>query len=1175
MRNQHLARRLLRRLLGPAVLAFSLLGSSPSDAQPRQPVIKFVFPQGGQRGQTMEATVSGTDLQGANAVRVTGAGVTANVVKVENPATVRISVAIAQDAEVGERDIRVITPAGGASSRFRFFVGDLPEINEKEPNSLESQAQPLESLPIRVNGQILSSDRDIFRLTAKAGQTLVFEVQARKLLPYIADAVPGWLEACLTLYDGDGKELKSVDNFRFNPDPVLIHNVQKDGEYLIEVRDIIYRGRADFVYRLTVGLSPYITHIFPLGWQRNSDAHVELHGVNLPTQRLTFKIPADDPPLHFVRVNQNGMTSNTLPFAVGDTGESREAEPNDSIQQANRVAVPVAVNGRIQRSGDADYFRFGAKKGERLIVEVQARRLDSPLDSIITLFNSQGGELREQDDTDMGDPLLTHHADSRLDYTFPSDGDYVVRIRDIQAKGGEEYAYRLHIAAPRPDFTLRTIPDNPRAGQSDTAMVTVKALRKDGFNGEITVAVQNLPAGFVTSPAVIPAGQSQMRLTITAPPDAAVALLAPTIVGTATIGEQAVSRKAVGAEDIMQAFSLRHDVPTKEFLVAVIESAFFTLSTDIPTTEVRDVRQESQIPVVVKASRKGLKAAVEQAEAEKKAADETLAKVKEDLAKAKTGYAAAEKAAKEAEAAAASAKTAATNAAAKQANAEKAAAAKRQQAVAAKKKRDDLVAQRQKPAEAKVAVATKAVTEATTAKAASDKTLAGAKAAMDPSQQALQAAEKAAREAEAAAKTIAEDAGKSAEEKKKAADEAAAKRKAAGAAKTALTQAQKNHRQAQTQVQAAVKKLAEGESQKKAAEQALANVKNQVAAATQAHDAAEKAAKRAETAAATAKVEADKARATQVAAEKAAPEKRKLAGEAKARQDQLTNDEKAANTRSAAVKKSTDAINAKAKLDIKLTADALPRGVTFKPASIPADKSEVTVTLAVTNQAAVGLRQNIVITGTVGSGNDTTVHVAPALPIKVLVSVAALTKAAATKRQQANDAKKKLDDLVQKQQKPAEAKLAAAAKAVSDATTAKAATDKALAEAKAATATAQQADQASEKAAKEAEAAGKAIAEDAAKSEEEKKKAADEAAAKRKAAGQAKTAVTQAQKKEQKTQSQANTAVKKLAEAEARKKAAEQALANVKNQVAAATGVYQAADKAAKEAETEAAKAKA
>jgi hypothetical protein len=175
-------------------------------------------------------------------------------------------------------------------------------------------------------------------------------------------------------------------------------------------------------------------------------------------------------------------------------------------------------------------------------MEVQARRLGSPLDSIITLFNSQGGQLAEQDDSDMGDPLLTHHADSRLDYTFPSDGDYVLRIQDAQGRGGEECAYRLHIVPPRPDFSLRTVPDNPRLGQTDSVPVTVKALRQDGFNSEIDLTVQNLPKGFVASKAVIPAGQSETRLTITAPPDAPVGLASPTIVGTATLGEQTAGK---------------------------------------------------------------------------------------------------------------------------------------------------------------------------------------------------------------------------------------------------------------------------------------------------------------------------------------------------------------------------------------------------------------------------------------------------------------------------------------------------------------------------------------------------------------------------------------------------------------------------------------------------------
>jgi hypothetical protein len=99
---------------------------------------------------------------------------------------------------------------------------------------------------------------------------------------------------------------------------------------------------------------------------------------------------------------------------------------------------------------------------------------------------------------------------------------------------------------------------------------------------------------------------------------------------------------------------------------------------------------------------------------------------------ANSDYAAAEKAAKEAEVAVAPAKTAAEQAAAEQRSAEQAAAAKRQQANEAKKKADDLIGNLQKPAEANLSAAIKAVTDATNAKAATDKALADAKAAALP-----------------------------------------------------------------------------------------------------------------------------------------------------------------------------------------------------------------------------------------------------------------------------------------------------------------------------------------------------------------------------------------------------------------------------------------------------------
>ena len=446
-----------------------------------------------RKGRTFQATVNGTNLQATTGIHVTGKGVTASMAQavlpqgyvaaqlavVRDPAlsklvwcsdyfspkstSIRISVTIAPDAELGERDLRVVGPSG-LSNRYRFFVGDLPEINEVEPNSEKSQAQRIESLPILINGQIMEANRDFFRFSAKAGQTIVCDVFARRILPYIADASPGWFDACLTLYDADGKRLQYVDDFRFRPDPLLIFHVDKDGDYILEIRDVVYRGRADFVYRLSIGALPYITDIYPLGCQRGSTAEIELHGVNLPAKKITRAVSADSPPLLQVGVTDAGSASNTLPFAVGDLKEVNEVEPNDSLEQAQKVEVPVVINGRIDKPGDVDYYAFNVEKGQELVMEVHARRLESPLDSVLTLFNAKGQELAENDDTvDLDFPLVTHHADSRLRFTFPAAGTYFLRLKDIQGHGGEAYAYRLTIAPPRPDFALRVTPDNMRS----------------------------------------------------------------------------------------------------------------------------------------------------------------------------------------------------------------------------------------------------------------------------------------------------------------------------------------------------------------------------------------------------------------------------------------------------------------------------------------------------------------------------------------------------------------------------------------------------------------------------------------------------------------------------------------------------------------------------------------
>ena len=138
------------------------------------------------------------------------------------------------------------------------------------------------TLPVTVNGQIMPGGVDRYRFTAHKGQRLVVVVSARRLIPYLADAVPGWFQAAVAIYDADGNELAYADHYRFHPDPVLHCKIPKNGQYVLEIRDSLYRGREDFVYRIAVGELPFVTGIFPLGGQtgKQTDCRLARTGIS-------------------------------------------------------------------------------------------------------------------------------------------------------------------------------------------------------------------------------------------------------------------------------------------------------------------------------------------------------------------------------------------------------------------------------------------------------------------------------------------------------------------------------------------------------------------------------------------------------------------------------------------------------------------------------------------------------------------------------------------------------------------------------------------------------------------------------------------------------------------------------------------------------------------------------
>jgi hypothetical protein len=383
----------------------------------------------------------------------------------------------------------------------------------------------------------------------------VVAVSARALTPYLADAVPGWFQAVVTLFDGNGHEIGFCDDYRFSPDPVFHFQVPADGEYVVEIRDSIYRGREDFVYRVSIGEFPFITSAFPLGGPAGSKATVDVTGWNLPSNRITMNV-GSKPGVYPVVLRSGQLESNRVLFAADTLPERVEREPNNAVKDAQAVSLPAIVNGRIDQPGDADVFSFRGRAGEAIVAEVNARRLGSPLDSVLDLTDARGQRVAHNDDCeDKGAALLTHHADAYRPRCPPK---ACLRLGDVQRKGGSEYAYRLRVSPPRPDFELRVSPSTIGAAGGTNAPVAVTAIRKDGFGGDISLALRDAPAGFTVSGGVIPGGQSSVRITFTPPPVATREPVSVRLEGRATINGQSVAHEAVAADDRMQAFAYHH-----------------------------------------------------------------------------------------------------------------------------------------------------------------------------------------------------------------------------------------------------------------------------------------------------------------------------------------------------------------------------------------------------------------------------------------------------------------------------------------------------------------------------------------------------------------------------------------------------------------------------------------
>jgi len=519
-----------------AAAALAALFGIGGPAAAQVPSVTAVFPPGGQIGATATVSVTGGNLQGATKVLLSGEGVEAQLKDTSNAAALPVELKIAPNALPGLREVRVVTPRG-TSNAGRIWIGGYPEINEADNNNTLATAQKLEKIPVTVNGQVNGGeDVDAYTFQANAGDTYVFDLVGFRM----------WspLDAFLSLVDSRGKSLASRSE-AFDRDPRLIYQFKNAGTYSIQVRDSMYRGGANFVYKLTVGPVPAITSYLPLGGKRGETVNVALEGVNLGDMKSwPVQIPADRDSLVVAPSMPSGMAVSPISLYASDLPEAVEAEPNDTPAQATSVAaVPVVLNGRMNKEGDVDLFRIKPAAAGTLSFEIFGRRIGSRMDAYLRVLAADGKAVAGENDDAEG-------KDSRVSLAVAAGTEYLVEVKTLDKRSGEDFYYRLRIDAPTgQDFRLTMTPDTANVGQQGSAALTVTATRLNGFGGPISVRVEGLPEGVTASPAVIPAGAANTQFTLTAAAGVAPGTMGQIrVIGTGTIGEKPVERTAVPIE---------------------------------------------------------------------------------------------------------------------------------------------------------------------------------------------------------------------------------------------------------------------------------------------------------------------------------------------------------------------------------------------------------------------------------------------------------------------------------------------------------------------------------------------------------------------------------------------------------------------------------------------------
>ncbi|MBR2326412.1 MAG: hypothetical protein IKA49_03520 [Alistipes sp.] len=570
----------------------------------------FLYPAGGQVGTTVEIEAGGLNINKATKVLFSHSGIRGELIPVKvSPAEkkkrrrlndqsspqladrIKIRITIAADVPCGLYDLRLQGPKG-VSNMLPFDVASYPNVLEGK-QSFQRKPNVVESLPAVLCGYVAPGGVDYFRFSGRKGETIVASVKGRQLVPYIADAVPGWFQPVLKIMDARGREIAYSDDYHHNVDPVIITTLPKDGNYTLMIHDAIYRGREDFNYRIHLGVIPFVTGRYPAYGIVGKRVKQMLEGVNLGTDKGSAKVKkAGYNNLTFT--NKTG-TSNAVSFYALPKGSKLISSPKERVALTTDVAVAdsLTAESRVKR------YKISAKRGEPVIVELIGRRNGSRIDAVMRLRNESGRVIAEADDTE--DPiqgLMTFHADPVLKYTPKWNEELLLEVEDLHRGYGKDYHYLLRCHRQMPSFNAFVSPANitiPSGGTASFLVNTTGRVRRPAH-----LIVEGLPKGFTTSSLKLRGGR-RWHVSITAPKGAEVRRF-PIAVKLDYRGAKGEREQVdvLPVDNMMQAFYYTHHIPAAELSLDVAEPSPYRMSVDFDVNkDVVYTLDDKEIPIKI------------------------------------------------------------------------------------------------------------------------------------------------------------------------------------------------------------------------------------------------------------------------------------------------------------------------------------------------------------------------------------------------------------------------------------------------------------------------------------------------------------------------------------------------------------------------------------------------